>query len=170
MVSELSNQTRYFIYREALDVYMKMISSDQTSKIGLCSVAFAAFKRMDYQSNKPMLLIKNQMHLMRSLPELYMYRSNEQKVSSETPVHWWPLEDQISRINALKNCIDMTAIEVVLEYIRKQEPAVCYKDLVNGAKIPYDQLNGILKLLIESKKIVRVECHLCGGELYSIRR
>ena len=110
---------RLQIYKMLLEMYMEELKYPLMKRrhFGICSSLPLALSKM------PDILFENFWFMLRDtdnravmvddlvqliLPEFQWYRPVNQEQESTEYLFWWPKHDDLSRINALQNCIEIT--------------------------------------------------------------
>ncbi len=94
---QLTKQERHDIYKEALVLF-------STGKYtGLCVLLCLSMADIDKPINPEQLVANN------ILPEFNRYQPFDMDEWLLPRSYWWPTEDKLSRINALEECVRLTA-------------------------------------------------------------
>lgn len=108
---------RLQIYKMLLEMYVEELKYPLMKRrhFGICSLLPLALSKMQdilpgnfwfmlRDAHNMAVMVDDLVQLI--LPEFQWYRPVNQE--SNEYLFWWPKEDEISRINALKNCIEIT--------------------------------------------------------------
>ncbi|MDD2260663.1 MAG: hypothetical protein PHW20_00215 [Clostridia bacterium] len=106
---------RLQIYKMLLEMYVEELKYPSERRLfGICSLVPLALYKMDIlpgnfwfmwrAAHNRAVMVDDLVQL--TLPEFQWYRPVNQE--STEYLFWWPEEDDLSRINALQNCIEIT--------------------------------------------------------------